>query len=125
VTSWWVKEKGLWIEDAEYPSGTSTGSARSWSRCSPTGPRLKTPNGVSELKDVDPAVGRRLQDRHGHDGQRRVSRHPRRVAFGFGESDFVDAQGPSGLGVFPDHRPDVGDGEEPQGLDGADVDPVP
>jgi hypothetical protein len=92
VTSWWVKEKGLWIEDAEYPRDEH-GIDEVMVEVLANRPRLKTPNGVSDLADVIPISDAACKIATDMMVSAEYHATPRRVAFGFGEEDFVDANG--------------------------------
>ncbi|MFH8752947.1 phage portal protein [Streptomyces rimosus] len=93
ATSWWVKDKtGVWGEDPEHerddhelgevPVEVLANRAR-----------LKNPDGVSELQDVIPLSDAACKIATDMMVSAEYHATPRRVAFGFGEEDFVDEQG--------------------------------
>ncbi|MCX5137588.1 phage portal protein [Streptomyces sp. NBC_00340] len=92
ATSWWVKDKGEWIEDAEYPRDEH-GIDEVMVEVLANRPRLKRPNGVSDLADVIPVSDAACKIATDMMVSAEYHATPRRVAFGFGEDDFVDANG--------------------------------
>lgn len=92
VTVWWVKESGHWVEDPEYPRDEhETGEVLV--EVLPNRPRLKCPGGVSELQDVIPLSDAACKIATDMMVSAEYHATPRRVAFGFGEEDFVDESG--------------------------------
>ncbi|MFB6977697.1 phage portal protein [Streptomyces scopuliridis] len=92
ATSWWVKEKGEWIPDEENARDDhETGEVMV--EVLANRPRLKCPNGVSELADVIPLSDAACKIATDMMVSAEYHATPRRVAFGFGEEDFQDEQG--------------------------------
>ena len=92
ATSWWVKEQGVWVEDDgldrdDHELGEVMVEVLA------NRPRLKCPNGVSELMDVIPLSDAACKVATDMMVSAEYHATPRRVAFGFGEEDFVDANG--------------------------------
>jgi hypothetical protein len=92
ATSWWVKEKGEWIEDPALERDDH-GMGEVMVEVLANRPRLKCPNGVSELTDVIPLSDAACKVATDMMVSAEYHATPRRVAFGFGEEDFVDANG--------------------------------
>ncbi|MFG2826104.1 phage portal protein [Streptomyces sp. NPDC048434] len=91
-TSWWVQEKGEWVEDSEHDRDDhETGEVMV--EVLANRPRLKEPNGVSELADVIPLSDAACKVATDMMVSAEYHATPRRVAFGFGEEDFQDEQG--------------------------------
>ncbi|MFE2164880.1 phage portal protein [Streptomyces sp. NPDC059447] len=91
-TSWWVKDKGEWVEDPEHQKDEH-GIGEVMVEVLANRPRLKCPNGVSELTDVIPLSDAACKVATDMMVSAEYHATPRRVAFGFGEEDFVDANG--------------------------------
>jgi hypothetical protein len=91
-TSWWVKEKGLWIEDKDHARDDHE-IGEVMVEVLANRPRLKNSNGVSELADVIPLSDAACKIATDMMVSAEYHATPRRVAFGFGEEDFVDANG--------------------------------
>ncbi|MDX2732875.1 phage portal protein [Streptomyces sp. PA03-2a] len=91
-TSWWVQEKGQWIEDPEHERDDHE-IGEVMVEVLANRPRLKCPNGVSELTDVIPLSDAACKVATDMMVSAEYHATPRRVAFGFGEEDFVDANG--------------------------------
>ncbi|MFE9949299.1 phage portal protein [Streptomyces sp. NPDC005531] len=91
-TSWWVQEKGHWIEDPEHERDAHE-IGEVMVEVLANRPRLKCPNGVSELTDVIPLSDAACKVATDMMVSAEYHATPRRVAFGFGEDDFVDADG--------------------------------
>lgn len=92
ATSWWVKEKGEWVEDAEnerdeHEIGEVMVEVLANRR------RLKRLNGTSELADIIPISDAACKVATDMMVSAEYHATPRRVAFGFGEEDFQDEQG--------------------------------
>lgn len=92
ATSWWVKEKGVWVEDSEnarddHEVGEVMVEVLANRR------RLKRPNGTSELADIIPISDAACKIATDMMVSAEYHATPRRAAFGFGEDDFVDEQG--------------------------------
>ena len=92
ATSWWVKEKGDWVEDSELVRDDHD-LGEVMVEVLANRPRLKCPNGVSELADVIPLSDAACKVATDMMVSAEYHATPRRVAFGFGEEDFVDANG--------------------------------
>jgi len=92
ATSWWVKEKGVWVEDEELERDDHE-NGEVMVEVLANRPRLKCPNGVSELADVIPLSDAACKIATDMMVSAEYHATPRRVAFGFGEEDFVDANG--------------------------------
>jgi hypothetical protein len=91
-TSWWVQEKGQWIEDPEHERDDHE-IGEVMVEVLANRPRLKCSNGVSELTDVIPLSDAACKVATDMMVSAEYHATPRRVAFGFGEDDFVDADG--------------------------------
>ncbi|MFE7398841.1 phage portal protein [Streptomyces sp. NPDC057557] len=91
-TSWWVQEKGRWAEDLEHERDDHE-IGEVMVEVLANRPRLKCPNGVSELADVIPVSDAACKVATDMMVSAEYHATPRRVAFGFGEEDFVDANG--------------------------------
>ncbi|MFD5509015.1 phage portal protein [Streptomyces sp. NPDC127051] len=91
-TSWWIKDKGDWVEDPEHEKDEH-GIGEVMVEVLANRPRLKCPNGVSELTDVIPLSDAACKVATDMMVSAEYHATPRRVAFGFGEEDFVDANG--------------------------------
>lgn len=89
ATSWWKKEKGEWIETGrdDHEIGEVMVEVLA------NRPRLKRPDGVSELQDVIPLSDAACKIATDMMVSAEYHATPRRVAFGFGEEDFQDEQG--------------------------------
>ncbi|MGW5582868.1 phage portal protein [Streptomyces sp. NPDC003857] len=92
ATVWWVKEAGEWIEDPERERDDHE-IDEVMVEVLANRPRLKCPNGVSELMDVIPLSDAACKIATDMMVSAEYHATPRRVAFGFGEEDFVDADG--------------------------------
>lgn len=92
ATSWWVREKGEWVEDPELERDDHE-MGEVMVEVLANRPRLKCPNGVSELMDVIPLSDAACKVATDMMVSAEYHATPRRVAFGFGEEDFVDANG--------------------------------
>lgn len=92
ATSWWVKEKGEWVEDPEHERDDHE-VGEVLVEVLANRPRLKCPNGISELNDVIPISDAACKIATDMMVSAEYHATPRRVAFGFGEDDFVDEQG--------------------------------
>lgn len=92
VTSWWLKEKGEWIPDPDHEADEH-GLGELPVELLANRARLKIPNGVSELKDVIPLSDAACKIATDMMVSAEYHATPRRVAFGFGEEDFVDEDG--------------------------------
>ncbi|MGY4930322.1 phage portal protein [Streptomyces sp. 900116325] len=92
ATSWWLKEKGVWVEDPEHARDDHE-LGEVMVEVLANRPRLKCPNGVSELADVIPLSDAACKIATDMMVSAEYHATPRRVAFGFGEEDFVDANG--------------------------------
>jgi hypothetical protein len=92
-TSWWVKDnKGAWAEDPEHGRDDHE-IGEVMVEVLANRPRLKTPNGVSELADIIPISDAACKIATDMMVSAEYHATPRRAAFGFGEDDFVDAEG--------------------------------
>lgn len=91
-TVWFVKDTGEWVEDPDYPADEH-GLGEVPVEVLPNRPRLKCPGGVSELYDVIPLSDAACKIATDMMVSAEYHATPRRVAFGFGEEDFVDEQG--------------------------------
>lgn len=91
-TSWWIKDKGEWTEDPDHEKDEH-GIGEVMVEVLANRPRLKCPNGVSELTDVIPLSDAACKVATDMMVSAEYHATPRRVAFGFGEEDFVDANG--------------------------------
>lgn len=92
ATSFWVKDKGEWVEDPELERDDHE-IGEVMVEVLANRPRLKCPNGVSELVDVIPLSDAACKIATDMMVSAEYHATPRRVAFGFGEEDFVDANG--------------------------------
>jgi hypothetical protein len=92
ATSFWVQEKGGWVEDPELERDDHE-IGEVMVEVLANRPRLKCPNGVSELMDVIPVSDAACKVATDMMVSAEYHATPRRVAFGFGEEDFVDANG--------------------------------
>ncbi|MEV5592228.1 phage portal protein [Streptomyces sp. NPDC052496] len=92
ATSWWVKVKGEWVEDAQHERDDH-GIGEVMVEVLANRPRLKQPNGVSELADVIPLSDAACKIATDMMVSAEYHATPRRVAFGFGEEDFQDEAG--------------------------------
>lgn len=92
ATSWWVKERGVWVADPEHERDEHE-IGEVMVEVLANRPRLKTPNGVSDLADVIPVSDAACKIATDMMVSAEYHATPRRVAFGFGEEDFVDANG--------------------------------
>ncbi|WP_328439369.1 phage portal protein [Streptomyces sp. NBC_00444] len=92
-TIWWIKDRGgEWIEDPNYPRDDHNMGELPVEILANRG-RLKERHGVSELADVIPVSDAACKSATDMMISAEFHAMPRRVAFGFGEEDFVDAQG--------------------------------
>ena len=91
-TSWWVKEKGVWAEHPAYPRDDHE-LGEVMVEVLANRPRLKRLNGTSELADVIPLSDAACKSATDMMVSEEYHATPRRVAFGFGEEDFVDESG--------------------------------
>ncbi|MEU9149203.1 phage portal protein [Streptomyces sp. NPDC048417] len=91
-TIWWVKRDGEWAEDPDYPRDDHDMGELPVEILA-NRPRLKGRNGVSELADVIPLSDAACKIATDMMISAEFHAMPRRVAFGFGEEDFVDADG--------------------------------
>ncbi|MEU2780538.1 phage portal protein [Streptomyces sp. NPDC007110] len=92
VTIWWVKEDGVWVEDPDFPRDEHD-MGEVPVEVLANRPRLKYRNGISELADVIPLSDAACKIATDMMVSAEYHATPRRVAFGFGEEDFVDEQG--------------------------------
>ncbi|MBR8638600.1 phage portal protein [Streptomyces tuirus] len=92
VTVWWVKDSGEWVEDPEFPRDDHGMDAVPVEVLA-NRPRLKCADGTSELADVIPLSDAACKIATDMMVSAEYHATPRRVAFGFGEEDFVDEQG--------------------------------
>ena len=92
ATSWWVKVDGIWQEDSDQERDDHE-IGEVMVEVLANRPRLKCPNGVSELADVIPLSDAACKIATDMMVSAEYHATPRRVAFGFGEDDFVDANG--------------------------------
>ena len=92
ATSWWVKVDGVWQEDPDQERDDHE-IGEVMIEVLANRPRLKCPNGVSELADVIPLSDAACKIATDMMVSAEYHATPRRVAFGFGEEDFVDANG--------------------------------
>ncbi|WP_030024908.1 phage portal protein [Streptomyces monomycini] len=92
ATSWWVKERGEWVEDPEHERDDH-GIGEVMVEVLANRPRLKLPNGTSELADVIPLSDAACKIATDMMVSAEYHATPRRVAFGFGEEDFQDEAG--------------------------------
>ncbi|MFF8485168.1 phage portal protein [Streptomyces antibioticus] len=92
-TIWWVRQKaGGWVLDEKHPRHDH-GRGEVVVEVLANRPRLKERNGVSELADVIPLSDAACKIGTDMMVSAEYTATPRRVAFGFGEEDFVDEQG--------------------------------
>ncbi|MFG3488547.1 phage portal protein [Streptomyces sp. NPDC047972] len=92
ANSWWMKAKGKWVpnpdrERDDHNIGSTLVEVLA------NRPRLKCQNGVSDLADVIPISDAACKSATDMMVSEEYHATPRRVAFGFGEEDFVDANG--------------------------------
>jgi hypothetical protein len=92
ATSWWVKQKGEWVEDADYERDDH-GIGEVMVEVLANRRRLKRLNGASELADIIPISDAACKIATDMMVSAEYHATPRRVAFGFGEEDFQDEQG--------------------------------
>jgi len=92
ATVWFVKVSGEWAEDAEFPRDDHEMGAVPVEVLA-NRPRLKCADGTSELADVIPLSDAACKIATDMMVSAEYHATPRRVAFGFGEEDFVDEQG--------------------------------
>lgn len=92
-TSWWVRDRsGSWISDPEHEMDEhNLGEVPVVVLANR--PRLKRPGGVSEFKAVIPISDACCKIATDMMVSAEYHATPRRVAFGFGDQDFVDEQG--------------------------------
>lgn len=92
-TSWWVRGRsGAWEPDSEHERDEH-GLGEVPVVVLANRPRLKRPGGVSEFKSVIPISDACCKIATDMMVSAEYHATPRRVAFGFGEEDFVDEQG--------------------------------
>lgn len=91
-TSWWVKDKGAWVEDPDIERDDHE-IGEVMVEVLANRPRLKAPNGVSELADIIPISDAACKIATDMMVSAEYHATPRRAAFGFGEDDFVDQEG--------------------------------
>ncbi|MFF2522243.1 phage portal protein [Streptomyces liangshanensis] len=91
-TSWWLMDKGVWIEDPDHERDDHM-IGEVMVEVLANRPRLKAPNGISELTDVIPLSDAACKIATDMMVSAEYHATPRRVAFGFGEDDFVDSNG--------------------------------
>lgn len=92
ATSWWVKDKGDWVPDPDHERDDHE-IGEVMVEVLANRPRLKCPNGISDLADVIPISDAACKIATDMMVSAEYHATPRRVAFGFGEEDFVDANG--------------------------------
>lgn len=92
ATVWWVKDRGEWVEHPDFPRDDH-GLGEVPVEVLANRPRLKCPEGVSELADVIPLSDAACKVATDMMVSAEYHATPRRVAFGFGEEDFVDESG--------------------------------
>ncbi|MGW4728858.1 phage portal protein [Streptomyces shenzhenensis] len=92
ATIWWVKKDGEWTEDPDHPRDDHKMGELPVELLA-NRPRLKGRGGVSELADVIPLSDAACKIATDMMISAEFHAMPRRVAFGFGEEDFVDADG--------------------------------
>ena len=91
-TIWWVKQDGEWTEDPDYLRDDHNMGELPVEILA-NRPRLKGRGGVSELADVIPISDAACKVATDMMISAEFHAMPRRVAFGFGDEDFVDADG--------------------------------
>lgn len=91
-TIWWVKDRGVWGPDPDHERDDH-GIGEPMVEVLANRPRLKKPNGVSELADVIPISDAACKIATDMMVSAEYHATPRRAAFGFGEEDFVDESG--------------------------------
>ncbi|MFK4277960.1 phage portal protein [Enterococcus casseliflavus] len=92
ATIWYLKQNGEWIEDPDHPRDDHE-IGEVLVEVLANRPRLKNPDGVSELADVIPLSDAACKIATDMMVSAEYHATPRRVAFGFGEEDFVDENG--------------------------------
>ncbi|MEU9333136.1 phage portal protein [Streptomyces sp. NPDC048290] len=92
VTVWWVKDAGEWQEDPDHERDQHD-LGEPPVEVLANRPRLKCRGGVSELQDVIPLSDAACKIATDMMVSAEYHATPRRVAFGFGEEDFVDEHG--------------------------------
>ncbi|MFG3585126.1 phage portal protein [Streptomyces sp. NPDC047990] len=92
VTIWYVKDSGSWVEDPAFPRDQHDMDAVPVEVLA-NRPRLKCADGTSELADIIPLSDAACKIATDMMVSAEYHATPRRVAFGFGEEDFVDEQG--------------------------------
>ncbi len=92
VTIWWVQRDGVWVEDPDFPRDEHE-MGEVPVEVLANRPRLKYRNGISELADVIPLSDAACKIATDMMVSAEYHATPRRVAFGFGEEDFVDEHG--------------------------------
>ncbi|MFZ4206767.1 phage portal protein [Streptomyces griseoincarnatus] len=92
TTIWYLKQDGAWVEDPDHPRDDHD-MGEVPVEVLANRPRLKYRNGVSELADVIPLSDAACKIATDMMVSAEYHATPRRVAFGFGEEDFVDEQG--------------------------------
>ncbi|WP_326728976.1 phage portal protein [Streptomyces phaeochromogenes] len=92
ATIWYLKEDDQWIQDPAYPRDDHNLGVVLVEVLA-NRPRLKKRNGVSELADVIPLSDAACKIATDMMISAEYHATPRRVAFGFGEEDFVDEHG--------------------------------
>lgn len=92
VTVWFVKDNAAWMEDPEVERDDH-GMDEVPVEVLANRPRLKCADGTSELADVIPLSDAACKIATDMMVSAEYHATPRRVAFGFGEEDFVDEQG--------------------------------
>ncbi|MCX5601616.1 phage portal protein [Streptomyces phaeochromogenes] len=92
ATSWWVKEQGAWKLNPDHEKDEHN-LGEVMVEVLVNRPRLKNRKGVSELADVIPLSDAACKQATDMMVTAEYHATPRRVAFGFGEEDFVDASG--------------------------------
>ena len=92
ATVWFVKDNGNWVEDAAFPRDDHAMGVVPVEVLA-NRPRLKCADGSSELADVIPLSDAACKIATDMMVSAEYHATPRRVAFGFGEEDFVDEQG--------------------------------
>lgn len=92
ATIWWVREKGVWVEDPDRGRDDHE-NGEVMVEVLANRPRLKKPDGTSELADIIPISDAACKIATDMMVSAEYHATPRRVAFGFGEEDFVDEAG--------------------------------